>query len=298
MTSGPNLAQLLGVEIETVEILAETAEDAGRLAMANGSESLRIPDNGAQYRPALHGPQLRLAALTPSARPYLRAATLLTTAASNWLVLGEISRAKRCFADAADQVAQLNGDDAFILRLCSDPSTDGWNFDDVSAPSDEISPWAQALGQAVDLARGRPVGQIHNWVGVAASSMPLCGLHAWDFENVTELMARALDHAPVLADQQLVRLELADQDEEFAEPRVSADEAVDLLLLRAARPLEPIVETPWWRLQMGSILPLEPELVAVALIGAAWHGREGKTFVPELSPPARAAFIAASQLLG
>jgi hypothetical protein len=290
MTFGPSLVQLLGVDVETVQILAETAEGAGRLAANQTPQSGQVLDVSERWYPSVRpGPRLHLSALSPDARPYLRAATLLTMAASNWLVLGDVDRAKLCFGDAAGQVARLNADDAFVLRLCSDPSVRDWLSD---APSGGLSPWAQALGQALALAQGQPAGHIHEWVGVAASSMPLCGLHAWDFENVARLIADASD------DDASDDIGPSDQNEELADREALVDEMVDLLLVRAAAPIEPVMETAWWRLQTGSILPLEPELVAVALIGAAWHGREGRPSVLELSPLAQAAFIAASQLLG
>lgn len=259
--------QLLGLDPERLVALASAAEQfAAEYGVRDVAESRARLPQGQTGR-------ANLAAVSGTDLKELHAATLLVTAASNWLAVGEVDRSRSCFDRARALVIRFSVDDAYVLALCAQSSVNAWR------PDPHLSGWARELVSCLRSAStSQWLEQPSNFE--AHGEFPVSHLPNQDVRALTQEFAGSADN------------------EHASMRRQRSDAAADRLLERAVGGAYEAPADQQWLMDSGTLVALEPELLAIGLIGAVWRRRwQLKPKERSLSPRTLAVRLGAESLL-
>ncbi|CUR59671.1 hypothetical protein NOCA1190029 [metagenome] len=176
-------------------------------------------------------------------------ASLLVASAAYWLLLEDADAARRCYVKALDSTA-LSSDDRVVLSLCASRSTP------IVEP---VSEYSAALGQLARFAGYDALAIEDLGPSLPSFSSPVLGVDALDLWRLSAELEGTLDIDP--ADESS-RSRIAGVDAQFR-----------AALERGSRPIE-LARLDWrWSEQVGPLLPVEPELLSLALIYVSWSAR-------------------------
>lgn len=273
MTSSEDdlLARTANLDRDLVLTLAQTYEGAAR-ALQGRVEGWEQPVWEARSDTLIDWETGGAGGRPPRDAAEIHSASLYVASAAYWLLLQNVDAARRCYGKAASSTA-LGPDDRYVLSSCLGQSA----FPRGEPMAEYSAAMARLASSANDVQRPdvpRPT--------VPTLSTPVLGIEAQDLLVLAENL------------EELPRADV--RDSSASSRRAQADARFRAVLDRSARPIE-LAQSDWrWAGQVGSLLPIEPELLSLGMIYVSWHLRQ-RGRLPRTRPGSTGLHIRAAALL-
>lgn len=268
------LAAQAGLDVELTQALAATFDGLALWFLDQTNIEQRNPRRSGDAEAAFEDGSAAFPADVQQIQSYV--ASLSVAAACYWLLSGEDESARRCYRVAFDNSQAMTDDDRRILAICA-----GRDTLDADVPSSEFGAMLTRLAAECLPDRAPPMADVI----VPGDESPILRITVEDLAELVGLVSaiRSVPGAKLRAEQLRIR---------------AATTVFRSVLSRASRSVER-ARTDWrWGEQMGTTLPIEPELLALSLLYAAWSSRVlGDSPLPE-APMASLVVTAAISLRG